>query len=108
MVSLKYIFWCLYNQMKLRWVGAQFGSHLRVADKLYLKVAKNTKISIGDNFTFTSGDGFNPISANVRGYLRMDDGAELKIGKNSGMSSVSLWIKDRISIGNHVLVGGGL
>lgn len=93
--------------MKLRRLGATFGSHLRMADKLYMNIAQNAKIIIGDNFTFTSGDGFNPISANIRGYLRMDDGAELTIGNNCGMSSVSLWIKERVTLGNHVLIGGG-
>ena len=93
--------------MKLRRLGASFGSHLRMADKLYMNVAQNAKIRIGNNFTFTSGGGFNPICANIRGYLRMDDGSQLTIGDNCGMSSVCLWIKDSITLGNHVLIGGG-
>lgn len=88
-------------------MGAQIGAHLRVANKVYLKVAKSAKITIGDHFTFTSGDGHNPISANIRGYIRIDDDAELTIGDNSGMSSVSIWIKDSVTIGSYVLIGGG-
>lgn len=108
MVRVKYIFWCLWNQLKLRRMGAQFGSHLRVADKLYMEVAKNAKISIGRNFTFRSEGGYNPITSNIRGYLRMDDGAVLIVGDNCGMSSTSIWIKERITIGNNVLFGGGI
>lgn len=93
--------------MKLRRMGGQFGSHLRIADKLYMNVAKNAKITIGNNFTFTSGGGHNPITSNIHGYLKMNDGAELKIGNNSGISSATLWIKERITIGNNVLIGGG-
>ena len=62
---------------------------------------------IGDNFTFTSGNGLNPITSNTIGELRLDDQAELIIGDNCGMSSAVLWAYKSITIGNNVLIGGG-
>lgn len=80
---------------------------MRVYNLVYIRKEKDAKISIGDSFSFSSGGGYNPINGNVRGYLRADDSAEIVIGNNCGMSSTVIWAKDKIHIGNNVLIGGG-
>ena len=64
------------------------------------------KISIGDNFYFTSGDAANPISSNLRGAILTDcPHARIVIGDNVGMSSTRMWIHDSLTIGNNVNIG---
>ena len=105
--KLKTKLWIISNILKFRYKGISFGSKLRVSDKVYIKRDKSAIIRIGNNFSFTSGGGYNPISSNVKGYLRVDKDATLSIGNDCGMSSTTLWVKKSVTIGNHVLVGGG-
>jgi len=63
------------------------------------------KISIGDNFYFSSGDGVNPIASNLQGSIYVEQGASLNIGNNVGMSSTRMWIHDSVTIGDNVKIG---
>lgn len=63
------------------------------------------KISIGDNFYFSSGYGVNPIAGNLQGAVYVEPGASLSIGNDVGMSSTRMWIHDSVTIGNHVKIG---
>ena len=96
-----------YNRIKFRRLGILYGKNLNVFNRVYIRKRIGSKIIIGDNFVFASGGGYNPINANVRGYFRLDQGSELIIGNNTGMSSTVLWVKEKITIGNNVKIGGG-
>lgn len=75
-----------------------------VYDGIYLK--GNGRLIIGDNFKFTSGDGINAISRNIKGSLYTDGkNASIEIGDDVGISSSCLWARDSIKIGNHVKIG---
>lgn len=100
-------FWVLSNMMKFRILGIKYGKGLRVSNKIYIEKSKNAQIIIGDNFKFASGGGYNPISANVKGYIRVDDDAQVSIGNDCGLSSTTLWVKKSLTIGDNVLIGGG-
>jgi len=63
-------------------------------------------LTIGDNFTFSSGDGINPLCRNLRGKIFIDKDASIVIGNNVGISSACLWAKVRITIGDKVKIGG--
>lgn len=67
---------------------------------------KNSSLTIGDNFVFTSGDAINPLCRNIRGKIFIDESASISIGNNSGISSACLWAKEKIVIGNGVNIGG--
>lgn len=69
-------------------------------------MSSGAKMSIGDNFTFSSGDGINPLCRNIRGKIFIGENASITIGNNSGISSACLWAKEHISIGNNVKIGG--
>lgn len=79
---------------------------MRVFDRFYLSMQEGASLIIGNNFTFSSGDGINPLSRNIRGKIFIDKGASIKIGDNSGISSACLWSKEKITIGNNVKIGG--
>lgn len=103
----KHLLYIIYNRVKFHRLGIKFGKNLKVMDCLYIKKSNSSIISIGDNFTFSSGGGYNPISSNIKGYLRLDNNAVLLIGNNCGMSSSVLWVKESMVFGNNVKIGGG-
>lgn len=93
----KLLFWA--NSVKI-------GKNSRILGPLYLRICKNGSMFVGDNFTFTSGNGINPISRNIRGIIFIDRNAKIIIGNDTGISSSCLWAKCNITIGNRVKIGG--
>lgn len=104
--KITFNFYIIFNRVKCRLIGVQFGKHLRIYNYLYITLGQNAKIDIGNNFTFTSGGGINPLSCNKRGQIFAAGGAKISIGDNSGISSSCLWAKEKITIGNYVNIGG--
>ena len=76
-----------------------------VYNKVYLQI-RNGKFSIGDNFTLTSGDCINPLCRNICACIYITNGGKIKIGNNVGMSSPCLWVKENLTIGDNVKIGG--
>ena len=104
---IKTIFFYLYwNRFLLYLSGVNFGKNLKAYTKVYFQIQKNSKVTIGDNFKFTSGEAFNPLGRNIRGCMVVADSAELDIGSNVGISSSCIWVNKKITIGNNVLIGG--
>lgn len=103
--KLRTIFYQQYNIFFFSATGIQFGRRMKVYNKVY--VHGQGKITIGDDFHFTSGDSINPICRNIRGALyTMTPEARIEIGDRVGVSSACLWAKERITIGNDVNIGG--
>ena len=48
------------------------------------------RISIGDNFYFSSGDAVNPMTSNLQGAVYVEPGAELTIGNNAKIGACVL------------------
>lgn len=94
------------NRILFKILGVNFGSNLRVFNKIYLSLGKDAKLKIGNNFTFTSGADINPLCRNVRGHIYITKNGEISIGNNTGISSSCLWAKEKITIGNYVNIGG--
>ena len=94
------------NRILFRLFGVKTGKKLRVFDRFYLTMHPGASLTIGDNFTFSSGDGINPLCRNLRGKIYIDNNASIVIGNNVGISSACLWAKERITIGDKVKIGG--
>ena len=103
--GLKRIVYRHWNRGKFRLLGVALGNNSNMWSKIYLHVGENAKVSIGANFTFQSGDNFNPLCHNTFGSIYVFDNATLTIGKDCGMSGGAIWATDSISIGNNVLIG---
>lgn len=99
------VFYIRWNRFLFRVEGVEYGRKLQVYGYLYLCKHPSARITIGNNFTFLSGEAFNPFSCNIRGGIYIQEGGILEIGDNSGISASSLCIKNRISIGNNVGIG---
>lgn len=74
----------------------------------FVSVAREGKCIIGDNFSMNNNLRGNPIGRVQRCILFADNGAELIIGENVGISSATLLSKKKITIGNNVKIGGGV
>ena len=106
MRKIRYLFYIYINRFMFYINGVKYGSNLRVFNRFYLYKNKSAYCVIGNNFTFTSGEAFNPLSRNVRGaiYLPMES-STLTIGDNVGISSACIWAQENITIGNNVNIG---
>lgn len=103
---IRRIYYIHWNRIKFRINRIQFGKSMTVYNKIYVYVCSTAKITIGNNFVFTSGANFNPLCRNIRGSIYAENDAVIKIGNNVGISSACIWAKNSITIGNYVKIGG--
>lgn len=104
--KIKKKFFIRLNRIKFNLKGIKFGENLCVFNRIYIILRPNSRFTIGNNFIFTSGDGTNPLSRNLRGEIFIDHDASIEIGNNTGISSACIWAKEKIKIGNNVKIGG--
>ena len=93
------------NRMILKSHGVVFGKNIQIPSKVSWLI-RGARITIGDNFYLSSGNGVNPIASNLQADVYVEPGAALTIGNNVGMSSTRLWIHESARIGNNVKIGG--
>ena len=93
------------NRMILKSHGVVFGKNIQIPSKVSWLI-RGARITIGDNFYLSSGNGVNPIASNLQADVYVEPGATLTIGNNVGMSSTRLWIHESARIGNNVKIGG--
>ncbi len=88
----------------MKYHGVLFGSNMRVCNRVSFLFKGNNKITIGNEFAFSSG-GYNSLSRNIEGAIEMERDACLEIGNNVGISASSLRIYDFLKIGDYVKIG---
>lgn len=98
---------CIYNKFKLKSHGIAYGYNLIVTGSLIIKKDKGS-ISIGDNVTIHSGKYDIPIGYPQRTSFWILGNGKINIGNNCGLSNCSICSLDQVSIGNNVLLGGGV
>lgn len=103
--KIRKTFYLRYNRLMFRICGVKYGKNLSVFNKFYLHLAENARVTIGDNFIFSSDDAYNPLSRNIRGMIFVDRGGELTIGNDTGISSSSIRVKEKVVVGNRVKIG---
>lgn len=104
--SLSIRFWTRVNPWLLRSLGARIGRNVVIPGKISL--TGGGRLTIGDDFYFSSGNDVNPICSNMQGALHVEPGGTLTIGSHVGMSSTRIWVHGSVTIGNHVNIGGGV
>lgn len=104
--KLREFFFLRYNKFIFSLAGVRYGKKLRITNHLYIDIEQDSKISIGNNFIFTSGEAFNALSRNIKGCIHAKTNAQIIIGDNVGISSSCLWAESSIQIGNNVKIGG--
>ena len=107
--KLRYLWYIRWNRFVLRMlIGRQnLGERAKMYSKIYFNIHKNAKVTIGSDFVMSSDDCFNPLCRHQRGCIVAErPNTVIEIGHHTGMSSPCLWAKERITIGNHVNIGG--
>lgn len=102
-------FYLRYNRLciKLCIGWNNLGKRAMIFNHIYLDIHPDSKVKIGDDFKFTSGECINPLCRNQRGCIVAErPNSIIEIGHHVGMSSPCLWAKERITIGNYVKIGG--
>lgn len=103
-MNIKRKIWILINRLRFKRAGIQFGQGMRVCDFIRLKKGRNSHVTVGNNFAFSSGN-YNPLSRNIEGAIELENNARINIGDNVGISSSCLWIFDYLTIGNNTKIG---
>lgn len=104
--KLRKFFYTSWNRFIFRINKITFGKNMQVYNKFYIQKESSAQIRIGDNFTFTSGEAFNPLCRNIRGCIYAYKHSTINIGNNVGISSACIWAQNKIIIGNRVKIGG--
>ena len=96
----------IFNRFNLRRKKVTYDPTLRIHGRLGLY--GRGQITIGKQVTINSRESANPgVSCNPRTVLSVPTGC-LKIGDRVGMSGTAIFCADQITIGNDVLLGGGV
>lgn len=103
--KLNSAFYILFNRCYFTLIGIRFGRGMKACDRVYIKGKGD--IRIGSHLLLNSGNNRNPICRNLRAALYVPTKESvIEIGDHVGMSSPCLWARERITIGNHVNIGG--
>lgn len=74
----------------------------------YVTIARDGKCKIGSNLRLNNNIRGNPIGRVQKCILFVNNGAQLHIGNNVGMSSTAIVVNQLIKIGDNVKIGGGV
>lgn len=101
---LRCFFYQIWNPLWFKINGVNYGRNLVVNGKIY--IIGHGEVTIGDDFTFSSGECVNPISRNIRGAIyTVTREARIVIGDRVGISSACMWAQKGIFIGDDVNIG---
>lgn len=104
---LRKTFYIHWNRFVFWLNDVHFGKNMQIYNRFYLIKEQGSRLTIGDNFIYSSGEAFNPLCRNIRGCIHLQfPESVIEIGNNTGISSACLWAKQRITIGNRVNIGG--
>ena len=85
------IFYIRFNRLKFWLNDVKFGQNMQVYNNLYLMKCRGSRIIVGDNFMYTSGESFNPLCRNIKGCMyTVYPHSIITIGNDTGMSSACL------------------
>lgn len=100
---------CVAGKLYLIGCGVVFGKKLRLIGLPRVRKRKNSIIELGENVTFHSNSTLNSIGVNHKVILRTQaEGAILKIGNRVGISGGAICAREKVIIGNDVLLGSNV
>ena len=96
----------IWNRITLRRKHVKYDRSLRIHGRI--GIYGRGQIRMGKNVLINSRESANPgMGGNPRTVFSVPTG-ELVVGDDVGMSGVSILCADRVTIGNRVLLGGGV
>lgn len=106
-ISLKVAiyFWSAYTRFTFMLNNVKSGS-IKALGRARINVSLGGKATIGNNFYIRTGQAYTEVGSLGSRILIGPQGV-LKIGNNVGMSNATIVADMSVSIGNHVMIGGG-
>ena len=96
----------LYAKGYLDYKKADYGKGIQFYGKPRIQIGRNCTVKIGSSFICRSGR-FTALDNGAYSSIIMFDGANLKIGDDSGITNVIIVSKESVTIGSHVNIGNG-
>lgn len=95
------------NRFKFWLYEVEYGKDISVLGKISIRKNKDANFVLGNNVCISSGKHINPLCRNIESsfYLPLPT-SQLYIGDCSGLSSPCIWVKEKITIGKRVKIGG--
>lgn len=93
----------------LRLRGVRVASTVRIHGAVHAQMAKKSSICLGDNVVLNAKSNRNTLEARGPTLLKtIRPSAKISIGRDSGLTSVTISSGSSVDIGNRVLVGAGV
>ena len=100
------VFSALVTAIKLNGNQVKYGKGLVSRGIPQIEVYRNGKMSIGINFRMNNGNRYNKIGRQRPCLFVVSQNAVLTIGNNTGMSGTTIVCRQKVTIGDHVKIGG--
>jgi acetyltransferase-like isoleucine patch superfamily enzyme len=94
-----------YTRLYLRANGTSLGKGCLSNGVPELELSLHGRLTIGQGFQMQNGPHYNMIGRQQKCYLVVGKDAVLTIGDHAGLSGTAIVCHDRISIGDHTLIG---
>ena len=100
----------LVSRLRARWLafwwGLRIGKGVRFEGRTLVRTRRRGSVIIGNGTIFNANPLTNLVGLSGPTILDVLGGGRIKIGDNSGFSSVVISSRSAVDIGNHVKVGG--
>lgn len=96
----------VYNKILLSYRHVSYGENLIIHGRLFCVSNSKNGISIGDHVSINSSRWSNPIGGDTKTILFAKDHGKIRIGNHCGLSNVTIFSCESVTIGNNVLLGG--
>lgn len=96
-----------FHKLILRKHGFSFGKNCFIDGMPYVKTAKGSRISLGNNVTLISNQKHNPLLEHPVSFRTLTPEARIELAGNSGISGSNIVCCNHISIGEYTIIGPG-
>lgn len=96
----------IYNKIVLTHRHVKYGKNLKINGRIFCVSNSKDGIIIGDSVSINSNRSSNPIGGDTKTILFAKGPGRIRIGNNCGLSNVTIFSMESITIGNNVKLGG--
>ncbi len=94
-----------FTQIRCRLRGMTCGKHCFIDGMPQLRLAKGSRVQLGDDVTLISNPRHNPLLQNPMSIHTLLPDAEVTISAHAGLSGCRIVCCNRVSIGEYTIVG---
>jgi acetyltransferase-like isoleucine patch superfamily enzyme len=106
-LRISFIYWTTYTHMIFWLNSVKCGRQLRAFGRAKINVSIGGKARIGERFCIRTGLFYTEVGG-IGSRLLVGPKGVLTIGNNVGMSNTTIFAEESVTIGNNVIIGGGV